>query len=188
MDKYIFKKRQSLSNNDCKHVIHLLDKSEVIKNPRGYDYVNGSFRSIEYNFLKSILLNGVSEYIKKHPYLEFKYNPYVKMMIDNHFMIKKFLPGEFYGCTGTSEPSEAEHMEEGPLGSEGEKRILAWMIYLNDIKNKGGTCFPQQNFTAKPRAGDLYIWPAGWTHSHYGIPAPKEKKYFISGWFYLVKC
>ena len=65
-------------------------------------------------------------------------------------------------------------------------RVLAWMFYLNDIKHKGGTCWPQQRFTSKPRAGDLYIWPSGWTHSHYGIPAPKENKYFISGWCSLM--
>ena len=54
--------------------------------------------------------------------------------------------------------------------------------YLNDIKIDGGTCWPQQNFVSIHRKGDLYIWPAGWTHSHYGIPAPKESKYFMSGW------
>ena len=61
-------------------------------------------------------------------------------------------------------------------------RVLAWMVYLNDIKKDGGTRWPQQNFTSKPRSGDLYIWPAGWTHSHYGVPALKETKYIVTGW------
>ena len=45
------------------------------------------------------------------------------------------------------------------------------LVYLNDIKKDGGTYWPQQRFTTKPRAGDLYIWPAGWTHSHMGVIA-----------------
>ena len=48
------------------------------------------------------------------------------------------------------------------------------MIYLNDIRRGGGTEFIHQRFTAKPRAGDFYIWPAGWTHMHRGVNAPKE--------------
>ena len=70
--------------------------------------------------------------------------------------------------------------EGGAIGIFPEGTLTS--IYLNDIKIKGGTCWPQQSFTSKPEAGDLYIWPAGWTHSHYGIPAPKENKYFMSGW------
>ena len=42
--------------------------------------------------------------------------------------------------------------------------------------------FPNQDLTLKPIAGDLYIWPAYWTHTHYGVPADKEVKYIITGW------
>ena len=56
------------------------------------------------------------------------------------------------------------------------------MIYLNTINKGGGTHWPQQEFTTKARVGDLYIWPAGWTHSHKGIVAPEEEKYIITGW------
>ena len=56
------------------------------------------------------------------------------------------------------------------------------MIYLNDIKEGGGTHFCHQNFTTKPVAGNLYIWPAGWTHMHAGVNAPYESKYTITGW------
>ena len=54
--------------------------------------------------------------------------------------------------------------------------------YLNDIKDGGGTHFVYQNFTTKPVAGNLYIWPAGWTHMHHGVNAPKEVKYILTGW------
>ena len=58
----------------------------------------------------------------------------------------------------------------------------AWMFYCNDIKKGGGTKFPQQNFIAEPEEGTLLIWPAFWTHTHFGIKAPKEYKYIVTGW------
>lgn len=67
------------------------------------------------------------------------------------------------------------------------QRVLAWMIYLNTIENNGGTYFPQQEFTADATEGDLLIWPAGWTHSHYGIKAEASEKYIISGWVEFVE-
>ena len=63
------------------------------------------------------------------------------------------------------------------------ERCFAWMIYLNNIRRGGGTEFVYQRVIAKPRAGDLYIWPAGWTHMHRGVNAPKEVKYILTGWF-----
>ena len=98
-------------------------------------------------------------------------------------MIKKLFPGDYYAHSleDVSKPEDGEHMEHGSSFHDC-RRMLAWMFYLNDIKKEGGTRWPQQNFTSRPRAGDLYIWPAGWTHSHHGLPAPKETKYLMSGW------
>ena len=33
----------------------------------------------------------------------------------------------------------------------------------------------------------MMFWPAYWTHPHKGIPAPKETKYIVTGWFFLYK-
>ena len=59
--------------------------------------------------------------------------------------------------------------------------VFAFMLFLNNIKNGGGTKFLFQNYIAKPKAGDFYIWPAGWTHFHQGINAPTEKKIYYNG-------
>ena len=61
-------------------------------------------------------------------------------------------------------------------------RVLAWMFYLNDVTDKGGPRFPRHNLTLKARAGDLYIWPAYFTHSHHGIASPTQVKYIATGW------
>ena len=28
----------------------------------------------------------------------------------------------------------------------------------------------------------IYIWPAGWSHMHHGVPSPSQIKYIITGW------
>ena len=183
MDKYIFIKRKALTKDSCDHLIGMFEKSELNDNIRGYKFIDANLQTSKFSFLRELLLSTCSEYFKKHPFLSKR-----KMYINPDFMIKRFLPGEYYGHTfeEISKPEDAEHMEHGS-SSYDALRVLAWMFYLNDIKHGGGTCWPQQKFISKPRAGDLYIWPAGWTHSHYGIPAPEENKYFMSGWCSLME-
>ena len=64
-----------------------------------------------------------------------------------------------------------------------ERRMLAWMIYLNDVTEGGETEFPSQEIKFQPRTGDLLFWPAYWTHPHHGLPSSSQIKYIISGWF-----
>ena len=146
--------------------------------------MDANLQTSKFSFLRNLLTSTLIEYFKKHPFL--KSDNHRTIFIDPDFMMKKFLPHEYYGHAfeETSKPEDAEHMEHGFFIDE-SRRVLVWMFYLNDIKHAGGTCWPQQNFISKPRAGDLYIWPAGWTHSHHGISAPNETKYIITGWFEL---
>jgi hypothetical protein len=95
-----------------------------------------------------------------------------KWMMNKFVALMKYEPNNYY---------DKIHCE-----SDGDKkylnRVFAFMIFLNNIKNGGGTKFLFQDYIAQPKAGDFYIWPAGWTHFHQGINAPTEKKYIITGW------
>ena len=170
MDKYIYIKRKSLSKDQCKGLIDLFEKSKSEENPRGYSGVYTTLNTTSTLFMKSILIENIKKYTKKHNFLN---SLYANWGVTPTFNIQKYLPGMSY---------KGEHMEHGKDAYD-SRRLLGWMIYLNDIRNKGGTRWPQQNFTSKPREGDLYIWPAGWTHSHQGIPTPNETKYILTGWF-----
>lgn len=61
-------------------------------------------------------------------------------------------------------------------------RVLAWILYLNDVEEGGETEFLYQGIRVKPKAGTLAVWPAGFTHVHRGNPPLDKKKYVISGW------
>ena len=173
MDKYIYKKRKALNGDQCKFVINYFNKNAStgrIDSARNYTAVGINLNtSNEWNWLRNNIANGLNEYVERHESIQ---NLYFNWNIDAGCNIQKYNPGDAYS---------GEHMEHGPSYTVC-RRVLGWMIYLNTIKHKGGTCWPQQKFTSKPREGDLYIWPAGWTHTHYGIAAPKECKYIITGW------
>jgi len=177
MDKYILHKKKALDRRTCEHLINIFEKSSPDWNDRDYWGVYPLLTDISFSFLKPILRKYMDEYGKKHPFMGMRFHMW---KIDDLFHIQKYEKGHFYDSHRN--PVEfLGHMENG--WSEIDcRRVLGWMVYLNDIKKDGGTCWPQQKFTSKPRAGDLYIWPSGWTHSHYGIPAPNEEKYILTGW------
>ena len=62
------------------------------------------------------------------------------------------------------------------------KRHLVFMTYLNDVTDEGQTEFFYQRRFVQPRKGLTLIWPAGWTHTHRGIPSETQEKYIITGW------
>jgi len=65
-------------------------------------------------------------------------------------------------------------------------RLLVFMLYLNDVEDKGGTEFKYYNHVEKAQRGKLLIWPTDFTHTHRGVVSPTEKKYIITGWYGLI--
>lgn len=74
-----------------------------------------------------------------------------------------------------------EHFENG--GPAVANRVLTFQTFLNDIAEGGGTRFVYQDFVCRPEKGKTILWPAGFTHVHCGVVAPKEEKYIITGWW-----
>ena len=92
---------------------------------------------------------------------------------------------------GFLEPPQIQHYEPGGAffgdhyessGLDLSHRVLAFMTNLNSVKKGGGTEFLYQEYVSPAKKGVTNIWPAGFTHTHRGIPAPKEHKYIITGW------
>lgn len=175
---WIYHKKNALSKNQCKNYIEQFNDVNKIKwiGPYNnhcklsntYFYEAITLDVFKCSFYK-ILSDNLNLYAKEHPFLQKKINYWDIESVCN---FQKYDPGKYY---------DIEHCEHGE-NDDSSKRILAWMIYLNDIYDGGGTFWPQQNFTANAREGDLYIWPAGWTHSHYGIVSNTETKYILTGW------
>ena len=97
--------------------------------------------------------------------------------MDPVFNFQKYPKGHSY---------KAWHCERG--GIVNTKRMLAWMIYLNDCEDGGETSFLYQKYNMKPEKGLLVFWPSDFTHTHRGIPSFKTEKKILTGWYsYLNK-
>lgn len=184
---FIFRQQKCLSRYFCSELINYFEtipeKSPgYVGGVKGNSVDRKSKNSIEISLnidedlspliltLKNKLENGVSLCCENKYFSFLKDCPTWK--IESGFNIQKYPPTGGYLI---------DHCEHGP-SELFSKRILAWMIYLNDVTNGGGTKFSNQNITIKARTGDLYIWPASFTHIHRGIVSLTQTKYIATGW------
>ena len=72
------------------------------------------------------------------------------------------------------------HCENAEM--KARNRILAFMIYLNDVTEGGETEFLYQKCRFKPKKNTLLVWPSQFTHIHRGNPPLSNDKYIITGW------
>ena len=156
-----FENNINLSKPGVAGTVGLLDDLEI---SLSLDFKNPNNFGLEYT-----LCNAIKEYKNIFPLIDSHIGDW---NIFPHYQFMKYEPNKYY---------ERIHCENDGA-SRNFSRVFGWMVYLNDIKDGGGTHFVYQNFTTKPVAGNLYIWPAGWTHMHHGVNAPKEVKYILTGW------
>jgi hypothetical protein len=120
------------------------------------------------NYINSKLQIAINEYVEKFPMM----NDLQRFVLEG-YNIQRYLPGEgFYTW----------HCENSGYKGGGD-RVLAWMIYLNDLTDGGGTDFKIQNHTEKAEACKMLIWPAFWTHTHKGQVSETQTKYIVTGWY-----
>jgi len=62
------------------------------------------------------------------------------------------------------------------------RRLMSFIVYLNDIPDGGETEFLYYSKRYKAEAGKLILWPAGYTHTHRGNPPLSGTKYILTGW------
>jgi len=61
-------------------------------------------------------------------------------------------------------------------------RMMAWILYLNDVEEGGETEFLYQHLRVQPKQGRFVMWPAAFTHPHRGNPPLSGEKYIGTGW------
>ena len=72
------------------------------------------------------------------------------------------------------------HCENAQM--KARNRILAFMVYLNDVTEGGETEFLYQKCRFKPEKNTMLVWPSQFTHVHRGNPPLSNDKYIITGW------
>jgi len=109
------------------------------------------------------------DYKEQHPFLK----TFIKKIGIGPFNIQKYSSGDHFSRL------HAERTSVNTL-----QRLFAWMTYLNDVKEDDGgtTDFDSYNIKVRPERGKTLIWPAEWTHAHYGSILKKGEKFIITGW------
>jgi len=126
----------------------------------------------EENEINKIILPSltkcISLYTKKHPQM----NNIDYWEVDHIYNLQKYNPGQCFSSTHCENASKVT-----------SHRVLAWMYYLNTVKDGGGTQFDNYEIAVEAVEGRCLIWPAYWTHFHHGIVSKTETKYIATGWF-----
>jgi hypothetical protein len=94
--------------------------------------------------------------------------------IIENFNIQKYKPSEAYF---------GWHTERNGKKSNTTNRLLVFMTYLNNVKDKGETEWLYQKLKIKPEIGLTIIWPVDWMFIHRGIPSKTEEKFIATGWY-----
>ena len=175
----------ALTSEQCKLMIDYMNSSELIPGAVGMDRrvkpetkesldlpMNLNRETEVDCIIIDSLFEKRNEYVEKHPFLD---NELKLWNVRSGYNLQKYLPGKgFY----------KNHCEN--VGGDSVVRVLAWMYYLNTIKDGGGTYFTDYDLSMNAVAGRCVIWPAFFTHTHHGIVSKTETKYIATGWFQYI--
>ena len=186
---FLYRKEGALSPELCRAFIETFEASDdkkpgVVYGPTGESSDSGK-KSTDISFhpgylknktwapllqsLVDVLDKNKFDYIERHRIAMEKMDP---IDIDFSFNLQRYLPGEGFSSW---------HCERA--GIKHSKRLLVWMVYLNDVTDRGETEFLYQHHFEEPKQGKLIIWPADWLYMHRGVVSPTQTKYILTGWF-----
>ena len=116
---------------------------------------------------------GLNKYLEEHPLVK-ECCPEKSLFVNPIFNLQRYAPGEGFkkwhcDWTISDEVTEPVH------------RILAWILYCNDV-NSGGTEFSLQEHHETAERGKLIIFPAGISHIHRGKVNNTCEKTIATGW------
>jgi hypothetical protein len=161
-----------ISTDLCNRIVSKYENSTkefVYDEPREYSWWDfGDFDNELCEEYCGDLINTLSHYTEKYPMAHEQLQPWGF----TRPRLQCYKPNDAYNVSHCENDGHPDHI----------KRHLAFMTYLTTIDDGGGTEFVQQGVTTPSHAGLTLIWPAGWTHYHKGIVAPKDSKYIITGW------
>ena len=192
MKDFIGVYEDAASNDFCDEVIKFYEDCEKLNKtvPRR---VNGYHQQHADNDILSAYQIGNSNVLMPWPLIqkfgEFvwasygeyakEYNTMEGMMrhkLNPDVMIQKIKPSQGY---------HGWHCENS--GIEYGRRLLAVMLYLNDVEEGGETEFLYQSRRVYPKKGSVILHPASFTHTHRGNPPLSSDKYVMNGWIEFVE-
>ena len=127
--------------------------------------------------LAEVILRGVTAGLERYLQERSLFRqccPEQELFVNPIFNLQRYAPGEGFkrwhcDWTISDEATEPVH------------RVLAWILYCNDVPN-GGTEFHWQAHHEPAERGKLVIFPAGPSHIHRGRVSEEHSKTIATGW------
>ena len=116
---------------------------------------------------------GLGRYLEERPLFR-DCCPEQQLFVNPIFNLQRYAPGEGFKrwhCDWTI----------GAEATEPVHRVLAWILYCNDLP-EGGTEFHWQGHHEEAERGKLLIFPAGLSHIHRGRVSHVDSKTIATGW------
>lgn len=159
----------------CNSIIQDFKNREALQHDapsvRGYRYLSNTEMNHDLiQAYESELDNVIQHYLIKVPY---SWEGMASFKRETPYNVQHYQPGNYYSAWHCENNGEPDFI----------RRNLAYMTYLNTVNDGGETHFLYQDLKVKPVAGLTLVWPAYFTHTHKGVPAPSESKYIITGWY-----
>jgi hypothetical protein len=127
--------------------------------------------------LAGVILRGVSagleRYLQERPLLR-RCCPEQSLFVNPIFNLQRYAPGEGFRAWHCDWTLSDE-------ATEPQARVLAWILYCNDVPD-GGTEFHWQGHHEEAERGKLVIFPAGVSHIHRGRVSASHSKTIATGW------
>ena len=127
--------------------------------------------------LSQVILKGVNagleRYLVERPLLK-ECSPEKSLFVNPIFNLQRYAIGEGFKSWHCDWTISDE-------ATEPANRVLAWILYCDDIES-GGTEFHWQNHHEKSERGKLIIFPAGISHIHRGRINNNYVKTIATGW------
>ena len=127
--------------------------------------------------LAEVILRGVTAGLERYLQERSLFReccPEQELFVNPIFNLQRYAPSEGFkrwhcDWTISDEATEPVH------------RVLAWILYCNDVPN-GGTEFHWQDHHEPAERGKLVIFPAGPSHIHRGRVSEEHSKTIATGW------
>jgi len=129
----------------------------------------------DWGLIQNVLIDSGTQYVQKYmDDVQCRQN-FPKSSALEQFRVKKYEAG--------TEDRFDTHVDVGD--HETARRFLSVFWYLNDVEEGGETVF-FDDFTVKPKAGRMVIFPPLWLYPHSGKPAISNDKYLLSTYTHYV--
>lgn len=176
---------ESFSDDFCDRHIAYFSWLEATNATVGRDHLRHKLEDRSYNLISSPfhLRSFNLDYIAEEFLEAFWQNIYPKYA-RHYSILNEFSQHNIYDIkiqkTDVGQGYHEWHCEN--MNMHTRNRLMAFMLYLNDVDEGGETEFLYQKTRFKPKKNRLLLWPAGYTHTHRGNPPLSNEKYIITGW------